>query len=155
MGRAEGSGVIVSLRFEDVAAAAALLAEGTLSPGVEQPDRVDDYWRSVERCRAQGGDVVVYRDGAEVVGVLQIMVLHHFQHTGGTSVELESFHVRADRRSRGVGAAMLAYAEDVARSLGAYRVQLTSNTLRPDAHRFYRREGYEQTHAGFRKQLDD
>jgi GNAT superfamily N-acetyltransferase len=146
--------MIRPISFENVSAAADLLSESSLSPGAEDSTNVDAYWRGVEACRQQGGDVVVYIDDDEVVGVLQMMVLHHFQHQGGIAVELESFHVRSDRRSQGIGAAMLAVAEEFARSIGAYRVQLTSNQVRKDAHRFYLREGYELTHAGFRKQLN-
>ena len=40
-----------------------------------------------------------------------------------------------------------------ARGLGCYRVQLTSNTARPDAHRFYEQLGFVPSHIGFKMLL--
>ena len=37
--------------------------------------------------------------------------------------------------------------------LGCYRIQLTSNTARPDAHRFYERLGFVPSHVGFKMRL--
>ena len=41
-----------------------------------------------------------------------------------------------------------------ARALGCYRVQLTSNARREDAHRFYERLGFSPTHVGFKMLLE-
>ena len=40
-----------------------------------------------------------------------------------------------------------------ARERGCYRVQLTSNKQRGDAHRFYERNGFSATHEGFKRYL--
>jgi GNAT superfamily N-acetyltransferase len=37
-----------------------------------------------------------------------------------------------------------------AKELGCYRVQLTSNNARSEAHRFYARLGFEPSHSGFK-----
>ena len=91
---------------------------------------------------------------AEVVGVCQLLVLRHLQHAGGRCAEIESMHVRSDLRSRRVGEALLDEVEVRARSLGCYRIQLTSNLARLDAHRFYTRNGYAASHLGFKKLLE-
>ena len=142
------------IQRHEVATAAALVQAGSFTPEAENPHDDEAYWRAVQATRAAGGDVLVARLGDEVVGVVQVMVLTHFQHHGGVCVELESFHVREDLRSQGIGKTLLAAAEELARSVGAYRVQLTSNVARLDAHRFYLREGYIQGHAGFKKLLE-
>ena len=87
------------------------------------------------------------------IGVVELMILPHFQHAGGWCAELESFFVRPDRRSQGVGAALLAAAEERAVRAGCYRIQLTSRNVRTDAHRFYRRHGFDQGSQGFKKPL--
>jgi GNAT superfamily N-acetyltransferase len=75
------------------------------------------------------------------------------QSRGGLCAEIESVHVRADRRGRGIGRLLMVAAIDRARDLGCYRVQLTSNQARPEAHRFYEGLGFEASHIGFKRTL--
>ena len=146
--------VVRALERRDVESAARIIREGSLTPGVEHPASVEAYWRAAEETRARGGDVLVAEDDGAVVGVVQVIVFPHFQHTGGWCCELESVYVRSDSRGRGVGAAMLSAAEALARERGCYRIQLTSRNVRVEAHRFYATHGYEQTSQGFKKPLD-
>jgi GNAT superfamily N-acetyltransferase len=62
-------------------------------------------------------------------------------------------HVHPDLRARGVGTVLMLAAIDRARRLGCYRVQLTSNAVREDAHRFYARLGFTPSHVGFKLDL--
>jgi GNAT superfamily N-acetyltransferase len=89
----------------------------------------------------------------EVVGVCQLIVFRHLQAHGGLCAEVESMHVHPDHRSGGAGAALLAEAVARAGALGCYRIQLTSNTARSDAHRFYERLGFVPSHVGFKMRL--
>jgi GNAT superfamily N-acetyltransferase len=54
---------------------------------------------------------------------------------------VEDFAVDPQRRSQGVGAALLAAAQGWARDAGATHLELDSGLARADAHRFYEREG--------------
>ena len=140
---------------DDIAAAVALLVAGSLTPQAEIPRNLADYRDAVIESRARGGDVLVAVRGSEVIGVCQLLIFRHFQHTGGWCAELESVHVRSDQRSQGVGAQLLRAAEELARRRGCYRIQLTSNEVRMDAHRFYETNGYQPSHRGFKKSLLD
>jgi GNAT superfamily N-acetyltransferase len=140
---------------QEVAAAVALIIESTLSVGSEDPGRLEDYWDAVLDVRERGGEVIVVVDDGDVVGMCQLIIFRHFQHTAGWCAELESVYVRSDRRGQGVGSAILAFAEDWARRSGCYRMQLTSRNERLDAHRFYRAQGYLQMSQGFKKSLID
>jgi GNAT superfamily N-acetyltransferase len=140
---------------DDVAAAVGLLGQGTLTPDAERPDDEDAYWSAVLETRARGGEMLVADLDDVVVGICQVMILRHFQHAGGRCAEIESVHVRSDLRSRGIGASLLDEAERIARDAGCYRIQLTSRTVRTDAHRFYVANGYEHTSLGFKKLLVD
>ena len=137
----------------DVTAASLVIQGGSLSPDYEREGDVESYWSAVEETRRRRGDVLVAEVAGEVVGVCQVMVFPHFQHTGGWCAELESVHVREDLRGRGIGGRLLEAAEAIARAEGCYRVQLTSRNVREDAHRFYRAHGFDATSQGFKKRL--
>ena len=139
---------------DDVVSAVEVMLQGSFTPESEDADDVDAYWEAVEETRRRRGDVLVAELDGEVVGVVQVMIFRHFQHSGGWCAELESVYVRGDMRSRGVGASMLEGAEQLARAAGCYRVQLTSRNVREDAHRFYRMNGYDQNSQGFKKALN-
>ena len=90
----------------------------------------------------------------EVVGTCQLITFRHLQHGGGRCAEIESMHVRPDVRGTGVGGVLLEAAVEAAVVAGCYRVQLTSNAARTDAHRFYERHGFVASHVGFKRLLD-
>jgi GNAT superfamily N-acetyltransferase len=145
--------VIRPIKFDDVATASLVVQGGSLSSEAEDVHDVDAYWRAVEETRRRRGDVLIADAQGEVIGILQVLIFPHFQHTGGWCCELESVHVRSDWRSRGVGAELLAAAEVIARREGCYRMQLTSRNVRSDAHRFYEANGYVAVSQGFKKLL--
>ena len=92
-------------------------------------------------------------DGDEVVGTFQLTFIPNLTGRGTTRVKVESVRVKAARRSGGIGATMMAFAEQQARIGGAAAMELTSNKTRRDAHRFYERLGYSRSHEGFKKKL--
>lgn len=91
--------------------------------------------------------------GGEVVGTYQIHFLKGLAFQGRPRVELESVHVRADQRGKGVGRKMMEHAEALARNANACMVQLSSSKEREGSHPFYRRLGYDQSHLGYKKLL--
>ena len=92
-------------------------------------------------------------DGDDVVGVFQVVLLHSIAGRGRARVKVEGVQVSGAHRSRGIGATMMARAEEWARERGALFVELGSNKKRQDAHRFYVRLGYANSHEGFKKIL--
>ncbi len=92
-------------------------------------------------------------DGGEIVGVFQVVLLHSVTDRGRPRVKVEGVQVRGDQRSKGVGALMMAHADAWARERGAIFVELGSSKKRKDAHRFYIRHGYANSHEGFKKLL--
>ncbi len=110
-----------------------------------------------ERLRHYAGlrDRVVYvacRDGA-VVGWIDVGVVHHLQVE--PNGEIGGLVVSSACRSAGIGARLVAHAEDWVRDRGLDRVIVRSAIGREGAHRFYLREGYERTKtsAVFSKRL--
>jgi GNAT superfamily N-acetyltransferase len=145
--------VVRPARGEDAAEIAAILSAGTLTPTVERPGSPRLYAEAITRIQAAGGEVLVAESGGAVVGVCQLSLLWHLQHAGGTAAEIESMHVSEVRRGEGIGSALVEAAVAWARQRGCYRIQLTSNLVRLDAHRFYESNGFVPSHVGFKRQL--
>lgn len=146
---------IEKARPEHLAEILALLIAGAAGARVgQETGRVEDYREAFDAMLAAPEmDVYVALDGDEVVGTYQIHFMKGLAYQGRSRVELESVHTRQDRRGQGIGAQMMAHAEELARAANAGLMQLTSNKVRTDAHRFYSRLGFDQSHLGFKKML--
>lgn len=96
--------------------------------------------------------VVVERDG-EVIGTIQLSFIPGLTNFGMKRGLLENVHIRADQRGSGLGSQMVQWAIERCREAGCGLVQLTSNKVRTDAHRFYAKLGFAQTHEGFKLKL--
>jgi len=123
-------------------------------PSAEDPGALAPYRTALRDIVESGGSVLVAELQNEVVGVCQLIVFRHLKARGGRCAEIESVHVHPDHRGEGIGDVLLRDAFTRARTLGCYRVQLTSNVRRPDAHRFYERLGLSPSHVGFKMSLE-
>lgn len=94
--------------------------------------------------------VVAVDDADAVVGTMQLIFIPGLARQGALRAQIEAVHVREDCRSLGLGRAMMTWAIDEARRRGCALVQLTSHKKRTDAHRFYARLGFEESHEGFK-----
>ncbi len=122
-------------------------------PATEDAGELGPYRAALRDIAEGGGAVLVAERGGRVVGVCQLIVFRHLQSRGGLCAELESVHVHPEHRGGGIGAALVGAAVARARELGCYRMQLTSNVARADAHRFYERLGFVPSHLGFKMLL--
>jgi GNAT superfamily N-acetyltransferase len=147
--------VIRPAREGDLRCAVELMELGRVSgaPPREIPENLAPYRRALREIESGEGAVLVAELGGEVVGVCQLLVFRHLQTQGGLCAEIESVHVHPDHRGHGIGTSLLREAVARARACGCYRVQLTSNAARPDAHRFYGRLGFSPSHVGFKLPL--
>jgi GNAT superfamily N-acetyltransferase len=136
-------------RVEELLALGAV--PGTSEERRAEPGRAQEALHEIDRS---GSVLLVAELEDVVVGMCQLIVFRHIQSGGGRCAEIESVHVHPDQRGHGVGTAMMRHAIERARALGCYRVQLTSNRVREDAHRFYGALGFEPTHVGFKLPLD-
>jgi len=140
---------------DDASRLVELLIGGAIRPS-EDPTDMAPYVAALEEITADpAATVLVAEEEGAVLGMCQVITFRHLQQTGGRCAEIESMHVDGRYRSHGVGTILLAAAIEWARAKGCYRVQLTSNKARTDAHRFYLRNGFEASHEGFKLYLDD
>jgi GNAT superfamily N-acetyltransferase len=128
-----------------------LLQSGSV-PGEISPEGGDIalYRSALHEIEDGTGAVLVAQLGDEVVGVCQLIVFRHLHRRGGLCAEIESVHVHPDHRGVDIGSTLVADAVERARAMGCYRVQLTSNRAREDAHRFYERLGFVPSHVGYK-----
>ena len=142
-------------RSADVPRLVELLRHGALDEHKEDHAELSGYRSALAEIQAtDGSDVLVAEVDGEIVAMCQLIVFRHFQRRGGRCAEVESMHVHPDFRGNGIGAQLLDAAVDVARRSGCYRIQLTSNVQRTDAHRFYERHGFAPSHLGFKRLLE-
>jgi PhnO protein len=88
----------------------------------------------------------------EIVGLIGIQIMFPLNLNCWIG-EIQELVVLPQMRGLNVGKTLLEWAEEEARRSGASLMELSSGKIRTDAHRFYQREGYEQSHFRFKKAL--
>lgn len=96
--------------------------------------------------------LICEQDGV-IVGSLNMhfeMQLHHTEQIA----EIFEFVIASTHRNMGIGKTMLARGCKIADENGCSQIEVASNQLRKDTHRFYIREGMHNNHFKFSKGLD-
>lgn len=143
-------------RREDVAAIAGMFAVDTLGGHGDTADPValTDYLSAFDWIAASPENRLwVAEIDGEIVGTYQSTYTRTLTGRRSSSVTIEAVHTRHDRRGAGIGAAMIRHAIAQGEDMGVRLVQLMSNMVRTDAHRFYERLGFAKSHAGFKMKL--
>lgn len=144
---AHGNGMlrveIRRIRQADIPNVLDLLAQQDMDADVVLPEAEarDVLDRIVQRpdCHMH----VAEADG-EIVGMFMLVIIQHLSHRGARSGIIEDVVVRTDRQGEGIGREMMAFAADLAKAAGCYKLMLSSGTGRASAHAFYEALGYER-----------
>lgn len=153
LARLDGGVLLREATADDVPAVVALLTDDPLGAGRESAD-LAPYRAAFAAVDADPAHLlVVAEDGGTVVGTLQLSFLPGLSRGGALRAQVEGVRVAAARRGTGLGAAMLGWVAEESRRRGCALVQLTTDTRRPDAHRFYERLGYVPSHVGMKLAL--
>ena len=96
--------------------------------------------------------IVGVQDG-EIVATLQLSFIPQLTDVGSERAHIEAVRVVRDRRGVGIGSAMLTWAIERARERGCGTMQLTSNSARTEARRFYESLGFVASHVGMKLPL--
>ncbi len=130
-----------------------LLAQ--LSP--DDPDREDTSsplpygYHLMFREMGQGRQQLLVAElRKKIVGTLVLIIVPNLSHKGTPFAIIENVVVDQRHRGKGIGEALITRAIKEARGAGCYKVSLTSNKFRKEAHRFYERLGFGRTHEAFR-----
>lgn len=145
-----------SARPEDLTELVRMLADDPLGAGREhfsQPVAAGYVEAFAAMQRDPNNDLVVAVMDGVVVGMLQVTFIPSLTYQGRWRALIEGVRVASAFRSRGIGAAMIQWAIDLARSRHCVMVQLTTDRARDEALRFYEGLGFVASHHGMKLHL--
>lgn len=88
--------------------------------------------------------IYVAEDENVIVGTFALAIMDNIAHLGSPSGLVEDVVVSAKMQGKGIGKKMMETAMDLCRSKGCYKLALSSNLKRVNAHRFYESIGFEK-----------
>ncbi|MES2795355.1 MAG: GNAT family N-acetyltransferase [Bacteroidota bacterium] len=91
----------------------------------------------------------IVKFGKEIVGSFALLIMDNLAHLGTPSAIVEDVVVAENYQNKGIGKLMMQYAMKNARVKGCYKMVLSSNLKRKDAHRFYESLGFEKHGLSF------
>ncbi|WP_299281162.1 GNAT family N-acetyltransferase [uncultured Tateyamaria sp.] len=148
----------MSIRFRvatrvDVPKILALYQDDTLGAAREGA-KMERYLAAFDAIQVDPDNTLIVgeREGA-VIATYQLTLIPGLTLRATTRAQIEGVRVRSDLRGQGLGAAMIADAEDRARAAGCTLLQLTMNASRTDTARFYQRLGFTPSHIGYKRDL--
>jgi len=107
----------------------------------------DCYEYNLEKRR-----VLVYENESFICGCI-VFIIHYHLHFSRKTAEIVDLVVDKNVRSQGIGRILLESVEQIAIGNGCVCIEVDSNKQREDAHRFYEREGFANTHCKLTKGL--
>lgn len=114
----------------------------------------DGYISAFERIQANSNCVLIVAEiDHSIIGTFQITFLTFIAGAGHDDCQIESVYVDAKWRNKGIGTAMMQWVIEFAKTRRCRRIQLTTNKLRKNAHRFYQSLGFELSHEGAKMML--
>lgn len=139
---------------DDIPAIVDMLTDDLLGATRESPDDLTPYYEAFAAIDTRQDQmlIVAERDG-HIAATAQMTFMAGLSHRGMTRAEIEAVRVHRTARGSGLGSLLIRWCIECARRHGCGMVQLTSNASRADAHRFYARLGFEQSHVGFKMKL--
>lgn len=147
---------------DDVPAIVELLADDPLGAGREGEDRVPYLaaFDAIDQDPAQflavvheQAEVGLRAAGSTVVATLQLTLIPGLSRGGATRLQIEAVRVGRWAQGIGLGTALLEWAHAWGAARGARLAQLTTDTSRTEAQRFYERAGYTPSHIGMKRSL--
>ena len=95
---------------------------------------------------------LLYDMDEKVIGILNLRFEDQLHHADRIAEILE-LAVDKDYRNNGIGKSLLSQACRIAKQNGCVQIEVDCNQIRHDTHRFYSREGMQNSHYKFTKVL--
>ena len=99
--------------------------------------------------------LITVKKGGKVIGVAQLNFIVNLTYQGGMRAQVEGVRIHKDYRSQGIGAQLFEHLIKLSKQNHCHLVQLTTSNSRNDAHRFYKRLGFECSHAGYKLHIKE
>ena len=133
--------VIRKAKEEDLPSILALLSE------VDEPNQ-DSI--SLQKARAIFSQIRSYPNyhiyiamiEEDVVGTFALLIMDNLVPNGAPSGIVEDVAVKTAWQGRGIGKRMMQYAMKICKEAGCYKLSLSSNVKRENAHKFYESLGF-------------
>lgn len=140
-------------KADDLPAIISLLVDDALGAGRESRAG-DAYAHAFAQIDRDPNQLLAVAElDGQVIGTLQLTFLQGLSRGGAIRGQIEAVRIASHLRGQGIGQQMIAWAVATCRSRGCTMVQLTTDKSRGDAHRFYDRLGFEQSHLGYKMAL--
>lgn len=97
-------------------------------------------------------ELMVYEDEGEIAACISLHYLPQLALEGDIAV-ISYLVVDSTTRSKGIGRAIEEFAAESAKKRNCDRIQVHCHSRRTDAHRFYKRQGYDEAPKYFSKRL--
>lgn len=138
----------------DLPTIVAMLADDHLGAKRESLDDLTPYVAALKQLSRDSRlmQVVCERDG-EIVGTMQLTITPGLSRRGMNRLQIEGVRVSSSARGGGIGRHMFEWAIAYGRDQDCGLIELTTDKSRTDAHRFYERFGFEQSHYGYKLKL--
>lgn len=94
--------------------------------------------------------IFVAVSGEAIVGTFALLIMDNLAHQGAPSAVVEDVVVSAAHRGGGIGRQMMHFAMERCKQAGCYKMMLSSNLTRAQAHKFYQDLGFERHGYSFR-----
>jgi len=127
------------------------LALTTAPSEVSRSPSGGNYRQVYDEINAQSGhELLVVEHQGEVIGTMVLIIVPNLSHQAMPWALAENLVVDQRYRRQGFGKLLMDYAIARAKEAGCYRIGLSSDKRRREAHRFYRSLGFEASAHGFR-----
>jgi len=141
---------------EDLPEIIRMLADDFLGAARERYENPlpESYVKAFEEIEIdKNNELIVAESDGEIVGTLQITFTPSISFQGGKRATVESVRVDDKYRGKGIGRQLMRWAIERAKKENCFAIQLTTNSERKEAHRFYEDLGFKGSHLGMKLYL--
>lgn len=112
----------------------------------------ESLWQEVASDSRQ--TILVAEEAKVIIGTLTLIIVPNLGHHGQPWAAIENVVVAGNVRGKGIGKALMTEATRIAKEKNCYKIVLSTNLVRVEAHEFYRQLGWKQSHIGFSLELN-